>query len=34
MKVSKKKFSTTPLIDNLKEEYGLVDTELETAIIN
>lgn len=32
MKVSKKKFSTTPLTDNLKEEYALVDTELETAI--
>jgi hypothetical protein len=32
MKASKKKFSTTPLADNLKEEYALVDTELETTI--
>jgi hypothetical protein len=32
MNTSKKKFSTTPLTDNLKEEYALVDTELETAI--
>jgi hypothetical protein len=32
MNASKKKFSTTPPTDSLKEEYALVDTGSETAI--